>query len=142
MKVKLLCAGLAVFSSFAAACSLSIVHVCLPGVCSHADEGRALCPAHTLQRVALVLDMQRHQNIYPAFAVLPACHVGACVWHRCSRQLAEGNCTLAEKGGRNLAAFIADAPSQSLEILVCKSSLHSSSHPIYCSPFTHVSKAL
>lgn len=106
------------------------------------SRGRALCPAHTLPRAALVLDTQRIQDIYPAFAALPACHLGAGVWQRCPRELAEGNHTLAEKGGRNLAGFIADAPGRSLEILVCKSSLHSSSHPIYCSPFTHVSKAL
>lgn len=34
--------------------------------------------------------MQRNQNIYPAFAALPACHVGARIWHRCPRELAEG----------------------------------------------------
>lgn len=57
-------------------------------------------------------------------------NVGARVWHRCPGELAEGNRTLPEKGGKNLAGFITDTLGQSLEILICKSSLWSFSHPI------------
>lgn len=46
-----------------------------------------------------------------------------------------GTRRVAEEGGGSLAGFVAGAPGQSLEILVRRGS-----HPVYCSPFTRVTK--
>lgn len=60
--------------------------------------------------------MPRNQNIYPASALLPSCHVGA---RLAPLPKGSGRGKPAEDDVRNLAGFIADALGKSLEILLC-----------------------
>lgn len=64
----------------------------------------------------MVLDVPRNQYIYPAFAVLPPCYVGA---RLALLPKGSGRGKPAEDSIRNLAGFIAGALGQSLEILFC-----------------------